>query len=118
MHSINLSSPLNLFLILLSSLSFLGYGLACFFSAYMKREFERYRLGSQRVMVGALQVAAALGLLGGLVQPWMGRSAAAGLALMMLFAVGVRIRVKDSLLQTTPALFYLLLNASLFWMAF
>jgi len=51
-------------------------------------------------------------------EPWMGRSAAAGLALMMLVAVGVRIRIKDSLAQTTPAFFYLLLNAYLCWMAF
>jgi uncharacterized membrane protein YkgB len=84
----------------------------------MKGEFERYRLGSQRVVVGALQVAASLGLMAGLSQPWMGRSAAAGLALMMLVAVGVRIRISDSLLQTTPALFYLLLSTYLFFAAF
>lgn len=113
-----LSLPLNLSLILFASLSFLGYGIACFFSAYMKQEFERYRLGAQRVMVGALQVAASLGLLAGLKQPWMGRSAAAGLALMMLVAVGVRIRIKDTLVQTTPAVFYLMLNAYLCWMAY
>lgn len=79
----------------------------------MKREFERYRFGSQRIMVGSLQVAASIGLLAGLAQPWMGRLAAAGLALMMVVAVGVRIRIKDSLLQTIPALFYLALNAYL-----
>ncbi|MFZ4764085.1 MAG: DoxX family protein [Roseimicrobium sp.] len=84
----------------------------------MKREFERYHLGSQRVLVGTLQVAASLGLLAGLSQPWMGRSAATGLALMMLVAVGVRIRIKDSLAQTTPAFFYLFLNAYLCWMAY
>jgi len=113
-----LSFLLNLSLILFASLSFLGYGIACFFSAYMKQEFERYHLGSQRMLVGSLQVAASLGLVAGLSQPWMGRSAAAGLALMMLVAVGVRIRIKDSLLQTIPALFYLLLSAYLGWMAF
>ena len=117
-NDVSLSSTLNLYLILFSSLSFLGYGVACFFSAYMKREFERYRIGSQRILVGALQVAASLGLLAGLSHPWMGRSAAVGLALMMLVAVGVRIRIKDSLAQTIPALFYLLLNAYLCWMAF
>ncbi len=74
--------------------------------------------GSQRILVGALQVAASLGLLAGLSQPWMGRAAAAGLALMLLVAVGVRIRIKDSLAQTTPALFYLLLNTYLCFAAF
>ena len=63
-------------------------------------------------------MSAALGLLTGLSQPWIGRAAAAGLALMMLVAVGVRIRIKDTLLQTTPALFYLVLNAYLCVAAF
>jgi len=84
----------------------------------MKQEFERYLLGPQRLMVGALQVAASLGLVAGLSQPWMGRSAAAGLVLMMLVAIGVRISIKDTLVQTIPAFFYLLLNAYLGFAAF
>lgn len=84
----------------------------------MKREFDRYRLGSQRMLVGGLQVCAALGLLAGLSQPWMGRAASAGLALMMLVAVGVRFRIKDRVLQTVPALIYLALNAYLCGVAF
>ncbi|MFO1460619.1 MAG: DoxX family protein [Verrucomicrobiota bacterium] len=102
---------MNAVLILFSALSFLGYGSACFLSSWMKREFDRYRLGCRRRLVGGLQVCAAVGLLGGLSQPWMGRAAAAGLALMMLVAVGVRIRIKDTLPQTLPALIYLALNA-------
>jgi hypothetical protein len=43
----------------------------------------------------------------------MGQAAAGGLALMMLIAVIVRIQIRDSLLQTIPALFYLALNAYL-----
>ncbi len=109
---------LNSVLIHFSAISFFGYGSACFVSSYMKREFERYRLGSQRTLVGGLQICAAIGLLAGLSQPWMGRAAAAGLALMMLVAVGVRIRIKDTLLQTIPALLYLALNAYLSLAAF
>jgi hypothetical protein len=109
---------LNIILILFSAVSFLGYGAACFFSAHMKREFDRYRLGAQRALIGGLQLSAALGLLAGLNQPWMGRAAAAGLALMMLVGVGVRIRIKDSLIQTAPALFYMALNAYLSLAAF
>ncbi len=69
-------------------------------------------------MVGVLQIGAALGLLVGLEVPWIGRAAAAGLTLMMLRAVGVRIRIRDSLLQTSQALFYLVLNGGLCWAAF
>ena len=110
-------APLNA-LILFSAISFFTYGSACFFSASTKREFDRYQLGSQRTLVGGLQLCAAIGLLAGLSQPWMGRAASAGLAIMMLVAVGVRIKSKDTLPQTTPALLYLALNAYLCLAAF
>ncbi len=111
-------APLNAALILFSAISFLAYGSACFLSVSMKQEFDRYQLGSQRRLVGGLQLCAAIGLLAGLSQPWMGRAAAAGLAAMMLIAVGVRIKIKDTLPQTTPALLYLALNAYLCLAAF
>ena len=79
----------------------------------MKQEFLRYRLGSQRVLVGILQWCAGIGLLAGMSRPWMGQVAAGGLAMMMMAAVVVRIQIKDTLLQTIPALFYLVLNAYL-----
>ena len=110
--------PLNAGLVLFSAISFLAYGSACFVSAHLKREFVRYQMGSRRKLVGGLQLAAAIGLLAGQSQPWMGRAAAAGLAVMMLVAVGVRIKIKDTGLQTTPALLYLALNAYLCLAAF
>lgn len=79
----------------------------------MQQEFLRYRLASQRMIVGALQWVAGVGLLAGMSQSWMGQAAAGGLALMMLIAVIVRIQIRDSLLQTIPAVFYLALNAYL-----
>ena len=109
---------LNVALILCSAISFLGYGAACFFSDSLKREFARYGFGSQRALIGGLQLCAAVGLLAGLIQPWLGRAAAAGLALMMLVAVGVRIKIKDTFLQTSPALSYMVLNAYLCLAAF
>lgn len=111
-------SILNVVLIFFSGLSFLVYGLGCFFSVRLKREFVRYGLESYCLWVGALQVSAALGLLAGLNQPWIGRLAAAGLAGMMLGAVGVRIKIRDSFLQTLPALVYFLLNGYLFLRGF
>lgn len=109
---------LNAALIVFSSISFFVYGLSCFVSTYIKCEFERYGVGPQRALVGGLQLAAATGLLAGLSQAWMGQMAAGGLALMMLVAVGVRIRIQDSLIQTLPALIYLLLNAYLCFVVF
>ena len=105
-------------LILISALSFLGYGSACFFSSRMKQEFQRYRLAALCFKVGALQWLAGIGLLAGMNQPWMGQLAAAGLALMMLVAIIVRIQIKDTLLQTLPAVFYLALNTYLCFAGF
>ena len=105
-------------LIIFSAISFLSYGLACFFSSYMEREFVRYRFASQRAIIGGFQLCAAIGLLVGLSQPWMGRAASAGLTVMMLVAIGVRVRIKDTFWQMTPAIFYLLLNAYLCLSAF
>lgn len=106
-------SMLNDILVIFSAVSFLGFGSACFWSPYMNHEFKRYRLGAWRPLIGTMQLAASVGLLAGLSEPWMGCAAAAGLAMMMLTGVGVRIKIKDSLLQTLPALFYLALNAYL-----
>lgn len=100
-------------LILFSALSFLGYGLGCFFSAYLQGEFRRYQLGAQCRLVGILQCLAALGLIAGFWLPWLGQAAAGGLAMMMLVALGVRIRIGDNFVQMLPALGYLGLNAYL-----
>ncbi len=84
----------------------------------MRREFVRYGLARERVMVGVLQCLGAFGLILGLHWPWIGRAAAGGLALLMLLGVGVRIRVKDSFLQASQALFYFGLNAWICWRGF
>ncbi|MEY4482574.1 MAG: hypothetical protein RL693_26 [Verrucomicrobiota bacterium] len=84
----------------------------------MKQEFVRYRLRAQCVRVGLLQLLAGIGLLAGMSQPWIGQAAAGGLALMMLVAVVIRILIKDTLLQTIPAVFYLALNAYLCFAVF
>jgi hypothetical protein len=79
----------------------------------MQREYVRYGVPEYRPLVGCLQVAGSLGLLAGFVMPLVGQLAAAGLALLMFFGVCLRIRIKDSLVQTLPASFYLVLNAYL-----
>ncbi len=111
-------APLNVALVLFSAVSFFIYGVGCFVSNFMRREFARYRIPAQRRLVGGLQIAAAAGLLVGLSLPWVGRAAAAGLAVMMLVAVGVRLEIRDSPLQAAPAFFYSMLNAYLGLRAF
>lgn len=84
----------------------------------MRGEFARYGLASQRHLVGLLQIMGACGLAAGKQMPWLGQLASAGLALLMLLGVGVRIKINDTLLQTLPALGYLIINGYLCVAAF
>lgn len=106
-------NPVHTLLICFSAVSFLGFGTACFFSQPMKREYVRYGVSHFRSLIGGLQLAGGLGLFAGFAVPLCGQSAAAGLAILMLAGTGLRIHIKDSLMQTLPAAFYLVLNAYL-----
>lgn len=101
-------------LAVLSALSFFGYGLSCILSPHMVAEFNRFGLNRFRVLNGFLQIAGASGVLLGLAGfPQIGFLAAAGLSLQMVAGLIVRLRIRDSLLQCTPAFIYLCLNALL-----
>ena len=100
----------SLFIILFSSISFLFYGMACLGTAYMESEFNRYGLSRYRKLTGVLEILGAVGLLAGILNPVLGVLAAAGLSLLMLAGLGVRVRIGDGLLRSFPALMYLLLN--------
>lgn len=94
----------------LSSASFLWYGASLFGSRAMVAEFERYGLAPYRTLTGAIQVAAGAGLLAGLWYRPLLLLSAGGLAVMMLGAIVVRLRVRDPLLAAVPALLLLCLN--------
>ncbi len=97
-------------LAVLSGLSFLIYGLSCLQSSAMAREFERFGLARFRVLTGLLEVFGGAGLLIGLWYTPLLFVASAGLTVLMALGVGVRLRVRDSLLQTLPALGFFIVN--------
>jgi len=101
---------------LFSAASFLAYALNCLISPRMAAEFERYGMATYRYPTGVLQISGAVGLAAGRWFPAIGASAAAGLALMMLAALAVRIKIKDGVLPSLPAFFYLLLNSWLVYL--
>jgi uncharacterized membrane protein YkgB len=105
-------------LIYFSALSFLAYGTGCFTSRYLASEFVRYGFSRQRPLIGILQICGAASLLAGLWFPPLGKAGSAGLALMMLVAILVRIRIRDSFLQTVPAILYCLINSWLLLRAY
>ncbi|NNJ88153.1 MAG: hypothetical protein HKP53_02015 [Eudoraea sp.] len=102
---------LPLFLIL----SFLFFGISCFLLPRMKFEFDRYGLPTKRKLVGALQLLGSLGLLVGLLfEPLVILIASAGLCILMLLGVAIRLKINDPFLAILPALSYALLSGYLF----
>ena len=99
-----------------SGVSFVFFGLACQTSEYMRQEFIRYGYAPQRPLVGYLQLLGGIGLtVGYFFSPLIATAAAAGLGLMMTYGFGVRMYIRDTLLQATPAAGYAALNVYLAW---
>jgi len=78
----------------------------------MKTEFVRYGLGEWRLLVGALQLVGGAGLiLGYFYLPILSVIAAVGLTLLMILGFGVRLKIKDTILQSAPSFFFAVINA-------
>ena len=105
-------------LILFSSISFVIYSLNSIFSKRMILEFSRWGVGNLRILVASFQMFGAIGLLLGMYNIWLLCLASFLLVLMMISAVIIRIRVKDSILMTLPAIIYALVNSVIFYISF
>ena len=86
------------------------YGLSCLQSPAMALEFERFGLTKFRVLTGVLEVCGGVGLLVGLRSALILWMAATGLTMLMALGVGVRVRLRDSVWQTLPALALFIVN--------
>ncbi len=95
----------------ISALGFLAYGIGCLATGTMRVEFARYGLPRLRVVTGTLQIAAAIGLFAGYLYPLCALFAAIGLSLMMIVAIGVRLKIKDPPAGFLQAMACFLLNA-------
>jgi uncharacterized membrane protein YphA (DoxX/SURF4 family) len=104
-------------LILISSISFLGYGIAYFVTPQMKEEFKRFGLEKVGALTAVLEILGAVGLLVGLKVHLILLISAGGLGLLMLLGVGVRIKNRDSLWISLPATFFMLLNFYIFYLS-
>lgn len=99
---------------LFSAASFVFYGISCLTSKRMQLEFERFGLAKQRALTGVLQLIGGLGLAIGFYSSFkLAAFSAAGLAILMLSGFVVRLKVKDSVVASAPALMYALLNGYL-----
>ena len=80
-------------------------------------EYERWGFSKKRKLIGTCQLLGGIGLLLGLKYNLFVITSSLCLAAMMLFAVLVRIRVRDGFLQTLPAIGYMALNAYILYNA-
>jgi uncharacterized membrane protein YphA (DoxX/SURF4 family) len=103
---------------IISVVFFAFYGISCFSSDRMQLEFERYRVPQLRRLTGVLQIAGAVGIvIGYWFRPLIVLSAG-GLALMMIYAVITRLRIRDPLYAALPAFSFASLNAYIVFTAF
>tara|TARA_B100001540_G_C15815693_1_gene647223 strand:- start:3643 stop:3903 length:261 start_codon:yes stop_codon:yes gene_type:complete len=78
-------------------------------------EYDRWGYKKFRKIIASLQFLGGLGLLVGLRFSLLLTIVSALLTLMMITAVYVRIRIKDNLINTLPAILYTILNFIIFY---
>jgi uncharacterized membrane protein len=106
---------LNTLLVIISGIAFIFYGISLFISKKMKNEFIRFNLEKYTNLVGGLELLGGLGLLIGLIYNELLILSSMGLSLLMLMGVLTRIKIKDNLKQSLPAILFLLLNSYIFF---
>ena len=83
----------------------------------MRREFKRFGVEKLGLLVIILELLGSAGLLVGLAFKPILLVSAGGLALLMVFGLAFRLKVGDSLWVSLPAIFFVLLNAYIFYQA-
>ena len=101
-------------IIFFSGFSHLFYGIIALIHPFYVTEFERYGFGDYRAYIAIFQSLLGIGLLLGFYYTNLGKYAALFLALLMGAALCTRIYIGDNVLQSAPALLYLILNLYIF----
>ena len=101
--------------VLISSLSFYAYVGSYFMSPHMKNEFKRFNLEKLGLLTIFLEFLGATGLMVGLKLNPILIISSLGLGLLMLCGVVVRLKLKDSIWISSPAIFYMCLNLYIFF---
>ncbi|SCY03837.1 DoxX-like family protein [Nonlabens sp. Hel1_33_55] len=98
-------------LIYFSGIAFLFFGVTCLLTPRMKLEFTRFGLSTiQRQITGVLQIAGSIGLLLFTYSLLIAAISAAGLSILMLLGFITRMRIKDSVYESSPAFIFMILN--------
>jgi uncharacterized membrane protein YphA (DoxX/SURF4 family) len=104
-------------IVLFTGISFVAYGINSFISKRMRKEFERWGLENKRKFIASCQLIGGAGLILGLEWNTILILSSSFLVVMMLVAIGVRIKVKDNISDILPAFAYLALNVIILYEA-
>jgi len=80
-------------------------------------EYKRWGFSNYRKIIAILQILSSFGLIIGLYYKSILSLVSFSLFLMMIIAMITRIKVKDSILETLPSVFYALLNFLIFYLS-
>ena len=105
---------MRLGLSILSGVSFIFFGLACFFSNVFINEFYRYGLSEYRQIVGFFELLGGIGCIVGIFDKRILMLSTIGLSVLMILGVTLRIKINDTFIQTLPAFLYFIVNAIIF----
>ena len=94
----------------LSIVLFLSYGISLLVFDGMVADFERFGLSRMRRLTGALEVLGAGGLMVGALVPPLIVISAGALTALMIFGIAARVRARDSVVGTLPALVLAVIN--------
>ncbi|MDG1718786.1 MAG: DoxX family protein [Flavobacteriales bacterium] len=106
---------MKLIILLFSAISFIFYAVSSLYSERMILEYNRWGYKKFRKIISLLQFLGGFGLLFGLYFPLLLIIVSALLTLMMIIAIYVRIRIKDNIINTLPAILYTILNFIIFY---
>jgi len=106
---------INKILLVFSTISFIFYGITSFFSKRMVSEYSRWGYSNQRILLGFVQMMGGIGLIAGINNSIILSLVSFLLTFMMITAVFVRIKIKDSFTNMFPAIFYCALNFIIFY---
>lgn len=101
---------INLIIIIFTAFSFVIYGFTSFISKRMIDEYKRWGFANNRKLIGFFQLLGGIGLFIGLKYNLILIISSLSLLIMMVFAVFVRIKIRDNVSETLPAFTYILLN--------
>tara|TARA_B110000211_G_C14083333_1_gene555580 strand:+ start:629 stop:952 length:324 start_codon:yes stop_codon:yes gene_type:complete len=97
-----------------SGLSHLAYGILALYHPFYIDEFTRFGFSEFRILIALGQVLGGIGLVINFHKIRLTNISSGLLAIMMAGALITRITIKDDLIQSLPALGYLLINSYIF----